>query len=193
MNFSSNMKPRCKRRGTYWRDFVIGLITGALIVLLFVLEIVLCVYLSDSSAGTPVEPPTEPATSCPSITVTNDPTPAPSPSMAPENVSLGPCRITAYCACEKCCGEWAKNRPDGVVYGAAGIALKAGVSCASPWPVGTVVEIEGLGEYTVHDRPAQWVIDKYGENQFDIYFDSHEAARLFGLQYINVTVKECNQ
>lgn len=80
-----------------------------------------------------------------------------------------------------------------MVYGAAGIPLKAGVSCASPWPIGTVVEIEGMGEYTVQDRPAKWVIEKYGENQFDIYFDSHEEASSFGLQYINVTVKECNQ
>lgn len=110
--------------------------------------------------------------------------------MAPETMFLGPCRITAYCACEKCCGEWAKNRPNGIVYGAAGIELKAGVSCASPWPIGTVVEIEGLGEYTVQDRPAKWVIEKFGENQFDIYFDNHEAACEFGLQYINVTVKE---
>ena len=117
-------------------------------------------------------------------------TPEPTEPAEPEAVSLGVCRITAYCACEKCCGEWAKNRPDGIGYGAAGIELIAGVSCASPWPVGTVVEIEGMGEYTVQDRPAQWVIDKYGKNQFDIYFDDHEAARAFGLQYLTVTVKE---
>ena len=99
-------------------------------------------------------------------------------------------RVTAYCACEKCCGEWAKNRPNGVVYGAAGIELVAGVSAASPLPLGTVVEVEGLGEYVVQDRPAKWVIEKYGENQLDIYFDNHEEACAFGLQYLNVYIKE---
>lgn len=108
----------------------------------------------------------------------------------PEPVLLGTYRITAYCSCEKCCGEWAKNRPDGIVYGAYGIELKPGVSCASTLPVGTVVEIEGLGEYTVQDRMAQWVIDKYGENLIDIYFADHEAACEFGLQNLNVYLKE---
>ena len=42
------------------------------------------------------------------------------------------------------------------------------------------------GEYIVQDRPAQWVIDKYGENQIDIYFDNHEAASAFGLKQLNV-------
>lgn len=108
----------------------------------------------------------------------------------PEPILLGTYRITAYCSCEKCCGEWAKNRPDGIVYGAYGIELKPGVSCASTLPVGTVVEIEGLGEYTVQDRMAQWVIDKYGENLIDIYFADHEAACEFGLQNLNVYLKE---
>lgn len=106
-----------------------------------------------------------------------------------EPESLGEYRITAYCACEKCCGEWALNRPNGIVYGAAGVELKAGVSCASPLPFGTVVEIEGLGEYIVQDRIAQWVIDKYGENLIDIFFDDHEAAKEFGLQYHKIYLK----
>ena len=46
------------------------------------------------------------------------------------------------------------------------------------------MEVEGLGEYIVQDRPAQWVIDKYGENQIDIYFDNHEAASAFGLKQL---------
>ena len=107
----------------------------------------------------------------------------------PEPVLLGTYRITAYCSCEKCCGEWAKNRPDGIVYGASGEELVAGVSCASPLPFGTVVEIEGLGEYVVQDRTAAWVVEKYGEQQIDIYFDNHEAACEFGLKYLNVYLK----
>lgn len=189
MNFSSNMKPPHKRRGTYWVDLVVGFLVGAALVLAVSLA-VWKISTNAKAAETPTAGPVAPAVSVPPVAVPNDPPPSPSPSMAPETMFLGPCRITAYCACEKCCGEWAKNRPNGIVYGAAGIELKAGVSCASPWPIGTVVEIEGLGEYTVQDRPAKWVIEKFGENQFDIYFDNHEAACEFGLQYINVTVKE---
>lgn len=107
----------------------------------------------------------------------------------PQLEALGEYRITAYCACEKCCGEWALNRPNGIVYGAAGVELTAGLSCASPLPFGTVVEIEGLGEYIVQDRTAPWVVDKYGENVIDIYFSNHEAACEFGLQYHNVYLK----
>lgn len=118
-------------------------------------------------------------------TVYVEPEEEPEPELEP----LGEYRITAYCACEKCCGEWALNRPNGIVYGAAGVELTAGVSCASPLPFGTVVEIEGLGEYIVQDRTAQWVVDKHGENLIDIYFDDHEAALEFGLQYHNVYMK----
>lgn len=111
------------------------------------------------------------------------------PEVEDVSESLGEYRITAYCACEKCCGEWALNRPNGIVYGAAGVELEAGISCASPLPFGTVVEIEGLGEYIVQDRLAQWVVDKHGENLIDIYFDDHEAALGFGLQHRNVYLK----
>ncbi len=98
-------------------------------------------------------------------------------------------RVTAYCACEKCCGEWALNRPlnengEPIVKGAAGKELIAGYSCASPLPFGTQIELEGLGVVEVQDRTAQWVVDKYGEHIVDIYMDDHDAAWDFGLQYI---------
>lgn len=125
----------------------------------------------------------------PMNTVTPEILITPSPEPAPE-VEWVTYRVTAYCACEICCGEWAKNRPDGIVYGAAGVPLEQGVSCASPLPFGTEVEIEGLGTYVVQDRIASWVVDKYGENLIDIYFSDHEAACAFGLQYLNVCVKE---
>lgn len=104
----------------------------------------------------------------------------------PENEYLGKWRITAYCSCEKCCGEWAKNRPNGIVVGAAGVELKAGVSVASPLPLGTRVYIEGIGEYVVQDRTASWVAEKYNNEIIDIYFDNHEAACDFGLQYLDI-------
>lgn len=99
---------------------------------------------------------------------------------------LGNFRITAYCSCKKCCGKWADNRPNGIVYGASGAELVAGVSVASPLPFGTEIYIDGLGEYVVQDRLAQWVVEKYGENLIDVYFDNHEEACKFGRKYLDV-------
>lgn len=103
-----------------------------------------------------------------------------------EKEYLGNFRITAYCSCKKCCGKWADNRPNGIVYGASGAELKAGVSVASPLPFGTEVYIDGLGDYVVQDRLANWVVEKYGENLIDVYFDSHEDAWNFGCKYLDV-------
>lgn len=103
-----------------------------------------------------------------------------------EKELLGNFRITAYCSCKKCCGKWADNRPNGIVYGASGAELVAGVSVASPLPFGTEIYIDGLGEYVVQDRLAQWVVDKYGDKLIDVYFDNHEEAWKFGCKYLDV-------
>lgn len=182
MNYSENTRKRqnaIKRQRWFRRMFTVALLMGILIG--FVLGRISATAFGDKP--TPAPEPTETAF------VISTPEPVNLVQETPEPVLLGTYRITAYCSCEKCCGEWAKNRPNGIVYGAAGVELKAGVSCASPLPLGTVVEVEGLGEYIVQDRPAQWVIDKYGENQIDIYFDNHEAASAFGLKQLNVYLK----
>ena len=96
---------------------------------------------------------------------------------------------TAYCPCEKCCGEWATKRPlddkgKPIVYGAAGIVLQAGVSVAadtSIYPMGTHLEIEGVGTYTVQDRGGAIV-----GNRIDVYFDNHDDAVVFGRQTVRV-------
>lgn len=97
--------------------------------------------------------------------------------------------ITAYCPCRKCCGEWAKNRPGGIVYGASGAELRRGF-CASPLPFGTVVLIEGVGQYTVHDRTADWVAERYGGRIIDLYFLTHEEALQFGKRTAKVWLVE---
>ena len=94
----------------------------------------------------------------------------------------GSCRITAYCACEICCGEWSKDRPldengTPIVYGASGQVLTPGVSVACSLPFGTKIEIDGLpGTYIVEDRTAEWIQDKYNGMTVDIYMDSHDAC-----------------
>ena len=88
--------------------------------------------------------------------------------------------LTAYCGCEICCGEYAKNRPNGIVSGSAGVELVENYSVASPLPNGTKLLIDGFGEYVVHDKTAKWVADKYDDKIIDIYFKDHEDAKRFG-------------
>ena len=90
-------------------------------------------------------------------------------------VDLGEYTITAYCGCEICCGEWSSVP----VIGAGGVELVEGVHCASPLPLGTIVEIEGLGFYEVQDRTANWIAEKYNGKIIDIYFENHADAKDF--------------
>ena len=106
--------------------------------------------------------------------------------------SLGEFKITAYCPCEKCCGYWATVRPadengEPIVYTASGKIAVQGVTVAadtSILPFGTVLVIGGH-EYTVQDRGGM-----VKGNHVDIYFDSHEAAKEWGTQYMEIFVKE---
>ena len=114
-----------------------------------------------------------------------DPPPEPMPEIIVEEPVRrlhGSCRITAFCACSVCCGEWANNRPldengNPIVYGASGKELTPGVSVACSLPYGTKLEIDGLpGTYVVEDRTAEWIQDKYNGMTVDIYMDSHESC-----------------
>jgi 3D (Asp-Asp-Asp) domain-containing protein len=106
--------------------------------------------------------------------------------------SLGEYKLTAYCSCEKCCGYWATVRPvDGegnpIVYTSDGSVAKHGVTVAADTdilPFGTVLVIDG-NEYTVQDRGSA-VKGKH----IDIYFDSHEAAKEFGVKHMEIFKKE---
>lgn len=186
MNCSENTRiatRRDKRDQWFRRMFTVALLVGLAIGFLLGAFTVL---MLECSAEAPNQEPSQSTEVQPTQSVI----PMPEVIVEPEPEYLGEFRITAYCSCEICCGKWAENRPDGIVYGASGEELIAGVSCASPLPFGTVVEIEGVGTYIVQDRTSSWVVDKYGENLIDIYFDDHEAAREFGLQYHDVYLKE---
>ena len=98
----------------------------------------------------------------------------------PEKINLGEYKLTAYCACMKCCGK-----TDGIT--ASGVKAKEGVTIAADksLPFGTKVIINGH-EYTVQDRGGA-----IKGNKIDIFFDSHQAALEFGVQYKEIyMVKE---
>lgn len=101
-------------------------------------------------------------------------------------VSLGEFKLTAYCSCPICCGEWAYNRPDGIVYGSTGEALTEGYSIAvdpNVIPYGTEVIING------HTYKAQDCGGAIKGNRIDVYFEDHNRALNFGVQYSEVFVK----
>lgn len=190
MNCSENTRKATQRaKWNQWfrRMFTVALLLG-LVVGFFLGRVSALAFGKDQA-----DPESAPSQSA-DIQPTQTTIPTPEVSLEPVEpvnlVYLGEFRVTAYCSCEICCGQWAENRPNGIVYGASGEELIAGVSCASPLPFGTVLEIEGVGTYIVQDRTASWVVDKYGENIVDIYFDDHQAALEFGLQYRNVYMKE---
>ena len=105
----------------------------------------------------------------------------------PKNLKcLGEYKVTAYCACEECCGEWAENREFGKVIGAAGVELVPDYSIATDaklLPYGTKIIMDGK-EYEAHDAGAA-----VKGNCIDVYFDDHEIATQYGVQYKKIYVE----
>lgn len=105
--------------------------------------------------------------------------------------SLGKFRLTAYCSCEKCCGQWGANRPldengKPIVYTASGKIAQAGYTIAadkSIYPFGTILYINGQ-PYEVQD-----VGGAIKGNKIDVYFDNHQDALNFGVQYAEVFIE----
>lgn len=99
----------------------------------------------------------------------------------PEIINLGEYKLTAYCACEECCGK-----TDGIT--ASGVKAVEGVTVAADTtihPFGTKLFINGH-EYTVQDKGAA-----IKGNKVDIFFDNHQEALEFGVQHKEIfTVKE---
>ena len=101
-------------------------------------------------------------------------------------VSLGNFKLTAYCSCKLCCGKWANNRPNGVVYGAIGEELKEGYSIAvDPTVIAYRTEVIING----HTYKAQDCGGAIKGNRIDVYFEDHQTALEFGVQYAEVYVK----
>jgi len=87
---------------------------------------------------------------------------------------------TAYCACSKCCGKWA----DGITASGTKATAKRTIAVDSNLiPLGSKVEIEGLGTYIAEDTGSA-IKGKI----IDIYFDTHEEALKFGRQKVNIRI-----
>lgn len=85
-------------------------------------------------------------------------------------------RVTAYCHCPVCCGQWA----DGFTASGAR-AIEGTTIAADPeyWPMGTCLSLPGIGERIVQDTGSAIVGPR-----LDVYFDSHLDALEFGVRWL---------
>ena len=88
-------------------------------------------------------------------------------------------KVTAYCACMKCCGK-----TNGIT--ASGTHATAGrtIATSTQFSFGTKLSINGV-TYTVEDRGGAIQGDR-----IDVYFDTHEQALKWGIKYLPVQVVE---
>ena len=96
-------------------------------------------------------------------------------------------RVTAYCPCPRCCGEYS----DGIT--ACGYEIQPGdtfVAADRRYPFGTEMLIPGYS----NNRPVK-VLDRGGAikgNRLDVFFATHEEALQWGVQYLEVNVHRKN-
>jgi 3D (Asp-Asp-Asp) domain-containing protein len=93
---------------------------------------------------------------------------------------------TAYCSCKVCCGIYADNRPNGVVYTASGAVAKANHTIAvdtSVIPFGTRVRFPNGNIFVAEDTGGA-----IKGNRIDIYFDNHSDALNWGRRTIEIEV-----
>lgn len=86
--------------------------------------------------------------------------------------------VSAYCACNKCCGKTNAITASGT-YATAGRTIAA----PSNYKFGTKIELEGMGTYVVEDRGGAIT-----GNKIDVYFNSHSEALAFGRRQIRMKV-----
>lgn len=87
---------------------------------------------------------------------------------------LGDWTISFYCNCSQCCGSWSGGPT------ASGAMPQAWWTCATgDLPFGTILYVDGLGEFEVQDRGT-------GYGWLDVFVGSHDEALANGLQYRSV-------
>lgn len=103
------------------------------------------------------------------------------PEQETELQSLGTFRLTAYCACAECCGQWA----DGITYtGTEATPDRTVAVDPTVIPLGSTVLIDGQ-EYVAED-----IGGAIKGARIDIFFPTHQAALQFGVQYAEVDMIE---
>lgn len=94
------------------------------------------------------------------------------------DVFLGEYTLTAYCACSKCCGVWANG------YTATGTLATEGRTIAvdpDVIPYGSRVLLI-WPDGTQHSYISEDCGGGVNGNHIDVFFNDHQAARVFGVQ-----------
>lgn len=90
-------------------------------------------------------------------------------------------KVTAFCPCEICCGKWADGQT------ASGYWIQPNdrfVAAPKHIPFGTKFIVPGYND----DKPVE-VKDRGGAitvDRLDVYFSTHQAAKNWGVKYIEV-------
>lgn len=90
-------------------------------------------------------------------------------------VDLGTYMLTGYCSCPLCCGV-----QTGITASGSVATSSRTIAADKDIPFGTKIEINGH-VYTVEDRGGM-----INDNHIDIYFDTHQEAVDFAVQYQEV-------
>lgn len=94
-------------------------------------------------------------------------------------------KVTGYCPCSKCCGQYS----DGIT--ASGHKIQPGdtfVAADKRYSFGTEMVIEGYND----GKPVK-VLDRGGAiqgNKLDAFFHTHQQALEWGVRYIDVKVRD---
>ncbi|UCF16838.1 MAG: 3D domain-containing protein [Phycisphaerales bacterium] len=94
-------------------------------------------------------------------------------------------RVTAYCPCSKCCGQYA----DGIT--ASGHEIQPGdtfVAADKRYSLGTEMVIPGYS-----NSQTVKVLDRGGAikgNRLDVFFHTHQEALEWGVQYLDVQIRD---
>jgi len=97
-------------------------------------------------------------------------------------------RVTAYCACRRCCGKFA----DGIT--ASGHKIRRGDAFSAAdkrYSFGTEMVVAGYN----NGKPIK-VLDRGGAirgNRLDVFFNSHRKAMQWGVKYIDVKVRRTSE
>ena len=138
------------------------------------------VFVLSFVAGIAYTEPKQPAPRGTTTSPADDPKEAAEQSGEWQTVRM---RVTAYCPCPKCCGQYS----DGIT--ACGHKILPGdtfVAADKRYPFGTKMTIPGY-----NNGQAVEVLDRGGairENRLDVFFHSHEEALKWGVKYLDVKV-----
>ena len=173
------MTPYNKKRGYYISPmapvlFVLGVVTGILLCLLFAPPAAAAEEEVVAVQNVPIESPV------PVIVLPEEP----EEPKQPELESIGLFTMTAYCPCQSCCGRWA----DGIT--ATGTEATEGRTIAvDPGVIelGSTVYFEGM-DGLVSGYVAEDTGGAIKGNRIDVFFDSHNAALQYGVRELEVFV-----